>query len=192
MNREITKPMQKKGIRRLERFNAQDILGSPFPVILENAVDEKYDMATGLAISHVIPDVQGLTTVVALLRAGRNQKLNGKEIKFLRKSLSSKAVDFAEAVGISPEQLSRYENDKQPIPLIYERLLRGAVYLGHFETAYRMGMDMKNLLTMKIVSAHSVENACFVSLCLEIDPNEKKKPVVAPPVPDIGAWKRVG
>jgi len=154
------------GIRRIEQFDAKDLIGAPFPVILHDSVDEKYDLNSGDVLSHVIPNVRALIAVVAIMRVASDQKLNGAEIRFLRKSLARKAKDFAEDVGISPEQLSRYENEKQPISLIYERFLRAAACLGHFDEAYGLGIDMKKLLTMKVRSVRPAERNFAVHLCL--------------------------
>jgi transcriptional regulator with XRE-family HTH domain len=179
------------GIRRLAEFDAKDLIGTPFPVILHDSVDEKYDLDSGEVLSHVIPNVRALIAVVAVMRAAKEQKLSGEEIRFLRKSLGRKAKDFAEDVGISPEQLSRYENNKQPISLIYERFLRAAVCLGHFDEAYRIGIDMKNLLAMRIRSACLAEDRCVMHLCL-IPEDEFTNPRPRDSLPSEPAWRKTG
>jgi transcriptional regulator with XRE-family HTH domain len=185
------KTHQSVGVRRLAEFDAKDLIGAPFPVILHDSVDEKYDTVSGEVLSHIIPNVKSLVAAVAVLRVTREQKLNGEEIRFLRKSLARRAKDFAENVGISPEQLSRYENNKQPISLIYERILRASVCLGHFDEAYQMGIDMRKLLTLKIKSARLADNCCAVHLHL-VSEGAQTKPTIEVATSNEPSWRKTG
>lgn len=145
-------------IRRLGKYEVSGFLGTPFHVFLHDAVDEKYCGRCNEVLGHVVPEPKSLSAVVAVLRATRPRKLSGSEIKFLRKSLSRKAKELAEEMAVSPEQLSRFENDKQPISEVYERLLRATVCLGHFDVTHQLGIKTKELLSMKIDSVHDCEN----------------------------------
>lgn len=156
------------GIRRLSTFDASTILGTPFAVVLHDAVDEKYCLECNSILGHIIPHPKDLSSVVAVLRAANPKKLCGKEIRFLRKSLARKAKDLADDIALSPEQLSRFENDKQPISEVYERLLRAIVCLGHFDTTSRLGIDAKHLLSMRIPSVRDCNDSVSTHLEFEI------------------------
>jgi transcriptional regulator with XRE-family HTH domain len=52
--------------------------------------------------------------------------LKGQEIRFLRKRLGKKSVDFARLLRIEAESLSRIENEKQPVSGQVETLTRVA------------------------------------------------------------------
>jgi transcriptional regulator with XRE-family HTH domain len=135
------------------RFNASDILGTPFAVFLHDAVEEKICNKCEDVVGHIVPNPQGLNSVVAVLRATEPTKLTGKDIRFLRKSLCKKAKEVADVLALTPEQFSRFENDKQPISPVYERLLRAVVCLGHIDTAKELEVDVKSLLSLRIPSA---------------------------------------
>jgi len=144
-------------LRRLIKYEASGLLGTPFPVVLHDAVDEKYCGNCGEVLGHIVPDPKSLIAVVAVLRAANPQKLTGKEIRFLRKSLARKAKDFAGDISLSAEQLSRFENDKQPASEVYEKLVRLTVCLGHLDHTVRLGVDHRTFLTMRICSVRDCE-----------------------------------
>jgi DNA-binding transcriptional regulator YiaG len=50
--------------------------------------------------------------------------LVGQEISFLRKAMLMKATDLARTIGVEPETLSRWENNKARIGIDKDRLLR--------------------------------------------------------------------
>lgn len=51
-------------------------------------------------------------------------RLTGAEIRFLRKHLGWSAEAFAGVIGVRPETVSRWENEKEPMGATSERLLR--------------------------------------------------------------------
>ena len=61
-------------------------------------------------ISAVIPDIRDLMHQLATGVADKQDRLTGQEVRFLRKRLKKKSVDFARMLGITPEHLSRIEN----------------------------------------------------------------------------------
>lgn len=72
-----------------------------------------------------IPDVQGLIAAVAVARIMLPTKLNGPEIKFLRKTINLSSKDFAKIMGVRPETVSRWENDgEQQIGYAEEKVFR--------------------------------------------------------------------
>jgi transcriptional regulator with XRE-family HTH domain len=50
--------------------------------------------------------------------------LIGEDIRFLRKRLGKRAVDFAELINKTPEHLSKLENDQVPLPEDTDKLIR--------------------------------------------------------------------
>lgn len=95
------------------------------PVIL---LDSVYEARSGSASGPVIPDETGLEVAMAMARIMDEHKLNGQEIKFLRRAIGLKAVDLADFLDVTPETLSRWENAKEPISTNPERVLRIRVY----------------------------------------------------------------
>ncbi len=71
-----------------------------------------------------IPRVALLHRVIALDVANSTARLTGAEIRFLRKYLGWSGRDFARIFGVAPETVSRWENDRDPMGAIADRLLR--------------------------------------------------------------------
>ena len=71
-----------------------------------------------------IPRLAGLQRVLARAVASEPARLEGAEIRFLRKHLGWSGVDFARTMGVDPATVSRWENDKEPMGPVAERLLR--------------------------------------------------------------------
>lgn len=90
----------------LASFDASGLLGTPFPVYVEDAVKEKTCAKCGEVLGHIIPIPDNLVAVAAVLRATNPIKLNGDEIRFLRKSVGLKAKEISKRMEISPEQYS--------------------------------------------------------------------------------------
>jgi putative zinc finger/helix-turn-helix YgiT family protein len=74
-----------------------------------------------------IPRALELHNLIASRVASKRGRLTGKEIRFLRSHLGwSSGVEFAQHFGVSPETVSRWENGKEPIGPVADRLLRMA------------------------------------------------------------------
>jgi putative zinc finger/helix-turn-helix YgiT family protein len=71
-----------------------------------------------------IPAIKDLMQLIARDLVRKKTSLIGEEIRFLRKRLGKKQTDFSREIGIEPETLSRYENDKQPISEAQDKLIR--------------------------------------------------------------------
>jgi DNA-binding transcriptional regulator YiaG len=72
-----------------------------------------------------IPDAQGLIAAAAVARIMLPTKLNGPEIKFLRKTIKLSSKNFAKIMGIRPETVSRWEGDsEQQIGYAEEKIFR--------------------------------------------------------------------
>lgn len=156
--------MAKARMDVLAEFDASGLLGTPFPVFIHDAVKEKTCSDCGTVLGHVVPMPDKLIAVVAVLRAINPIKLNGAEIRFLRKSVGLKAKEMAARIEISAEQFSRFENGRKPISEIYEKLLRAEVCLHHIESLPRIDVDIRGLLAMKIVSVRDVDKPIILRL----------------------------
>jgi putative transcriptional regulator len=71
-----------------------------------------------------IPALKSLMKLIARDLVERPDSLSGAEIRFLRKRLGKRAVDFARELGIEAETLSRFENDKQEAGESLDKLIR--------------------------------------------------------------------
>lgn len=71
-----------------------------------------------------IPDLPGLARAAAMARALNPAILSGKEIKFIRRALDMSQKQFAEMMDLSPEHVSRWENDRNGVGSASEKLVR--------------------------------------------------------------------
>lgn len=102
-----------------------------------------------------IPDRPGLLTAVAVARCKEHLKLNGQEIKFLRKAMGFTASELAAKNKVSEETISRWENDRLTINSHAERILRWRVcqVLGEKAPAIQWGDDEILSMNIEAVSA---------------------------------------
>src|ERR1700738_4083910 len=72
-----------------------------------------------------IPQIKDLFKSIADRLVMKSSALIGCEVRFLRKRLGKKGIDFSKAIGITPESLSRIECDYLPLKdLGRDRLVR--------------------------------------------------------------------
>jgi putative zinc finger/helix-turn-helix YgiT family protein len=71
-----------------------------------------------------IPDMQGLARAAAMARAQSPERLSGKEVRFVRRALDMTQKAFADAMELSAEHVSRWENDHRGIGAASEKLVR--------------------------------------------------------------------
>lgn len=57
-----------------------------------------------------IPGIEELMSVIARAVRKKEAPLSGPEIRFLRKRLGEKSSDFGQIIGVTEEQVSRWEN----------------------------------------------------------------------------------
>lgn len=74
-----------------------------------------------------IPRVEQLHKLVVSRIVGKRGRLTGPEIRYLRKYIGWSGTDFARHFGVQPETVSRWENDKDLMGPVADRLLRVAV-----------------------------------------------------------------
>ena len=71
-----------------------------------------------------IPYIEALHRVIAATLVRKPARLAPEEIRYLRKYLGWSGVDFAARIGVTPEAVSRWENGKDPMGKVADRLLR--------------------------------------------------------------------
>lgn len=104
-----------------------DTLGAPFKVILHSGVTFGVDEQTGEETVK-IPDTIGLINAVVRARVCHRRKLNGGEIKFIRKALGVKAKIIAEFLDMTAEHFSRCESEQKVMSAQAEKLFRMAAF----------------------------------------------------------------
>jgi putative zinc finger/helix-turn-helix YgiT family protein len=72
----------------------------------------------------VIPKPNQLGDLLAKHLIDKRDRLVGPEVRFLRAHLGLSGVDLARRMGISPETVSRWENGKDMMGPVADRLLR--------------------------------------------------------------------
>ena len=71
-----------------------------------------------------LPNIENLHALIAKNIASQASRLKSEEIRFLRVHLGLSGIDFAQAVSVEPETVSRWENGRSEMKLTNERLLR--------------------------------------------------------------------
>lgn len=144
--------------RVVEAYDA-DLLGSPFKVVILNAVRELFDAETGAVEETIIPDLNGLLKAVAQARIFHSRKLDGKDIRFLRQVIGWKSKKLAEMISVTPEHLSRCENGAKVLSPTSDKLLRVFVFLATLdeEQCREFKNELVEYLTdLKISAVYSV------------------------------------
>ncbi len=103
-----------------------DPAGLPYPVILVGVPIERCPECGEEAVT--IPDPEGLHRLLALNIIETDRSIVAEEIRFVRKVLDKSAVDMASLMGVDAKTLSRWENGRQKMGQVAERLLRLLVH----------------------------------------------------------------
>jgi len=90
-----------------------------------------------------IPNIAGLHRCIAALLVERKSALAAAELRFLRQFLGHSSKDFAKALGVAPETLSRWENASRDIPSVVDRVVRLLVVNTSPRTDYSADMLSK-------------------------------------------------
>src|SRR5665213_1395974 len=131
---------------RLDEYR-YELMG--IPVILVNAAWQFVcdDCAHEVTL---IPDQEGLTAAVAVARVHVPIKLNGKEIRFLRKALGFTAATLGDGIGTSAETISRWVRDHAPISPKSEIILRVLVAASLSDNAPAIDVNLPAIISMTI------------------------------------------
>jgi DNA-binding transcriptional regulator YiaG len=98
----------------------------------------------------VVPDVQALEAAIAVARVTVPDKLNGKEIRFLRKAICKKASELARFLDVTPETFSRWENDREVMSTNAERVFRLRILNSLRNSTPGVRAKVDDVLEMKI------------------------------------------
>lgn len=107
----------------------------------------------------VMPRLAQLHRVIAEHVAEKETRLTGAEVRFLRKHLGWSGEDFAKAMDVTPTTVSRWENDREQMSTMADRLLR----------LYALRSRPVEEYPNELVAAAGVKEARPVHL--EIEPN---------------------
>lgn len=110
------------GPMKSTRENHQDVEGGlPYVVLMnlevmvcQNCGEKEY----------MIPRIEDLHRLLARVVINKPGRLTGDEIRFLRTHLGYSSGDFARRMGVTIEQVSRWEHEKSAMSATAERLLR--------------------------------------------------------------------
>jgi hypothetical protein len=97
----------------------------------------------------IVPDIEGLEAAIAVARSMVPDKLSGKEIRFLRKTLGQKGAELARFLDVRAETLSRWENGKEVITTNAERVLRFRVVADLKQKAPGVEVDVAAVMSIK-------------------------------------------
>jgi transcriptional regulator with XRE-family HTH domain len=127
-------------------------LGLP-GVVLVRAVTETVCRWCGCRVSLSIPNLAGAIAAAAVARVMHPLKLTGDELRALRKAGGWSAKDLANALGVRPETVSRWETAVDPIGPANEKLVRLAVGLQLAEQAHLVPFDSDTVIAMDLQSS---------------------------------------
>ncbi len=116
----------KAEFERRQGIHEYDVAGLPYPVILVGIPIERCPACGEEVVT--IPDPEGLHRLLALNIVEADRPLLPQEVRFLRKLLDKSAKDMAALMGVDTKTLSRWENGKQKMGKVAERLLRLLVH----------------------------------------------------------------
>jgi putative zinc finger/helix-turn-helix YgiT family protein len=136
------------------------------------------------------PDFNGLLAAIAVARVKTPIKLNGAEIRFLRKALEITAKELAEHLGMREETVSRWENNKENISPPAEKLLRLLVAKTLADQTPGISVGEMEILHMPVL--HIREKHGRVSLVLEYEKTNHTGKSKTAREPDRGEyWKEL-
>lgn len=108
-----------EGVRGVHNYEASLL---PYPVILVGVPIERCPACGEEMVT--ISDAEGLHRLLALNIVEADRSILPQEIRFLRKLIDKSADDMADLMGVDAKTLSRWENGKQKVGTVAERLLR--------------------------------------------------------------------
>ncbi len=118
------------------------------PLVLVESVDQETCDSCG-ARAHIIPDMAGLVAAVAMSLVLAPYKLNGREIRFLRKAAGWSSKELADRLDVAAESITRWEKG-QAVGDSMERVLRMKLGGELHPRAPAIDYDPEDVLNMKI------------------------------------------
>jgi DNA-binding XRE family transcriptional regulator len=126
-----------------------------------------------------IPDLDDLGRATVISRALNPVRLAGREVKFLRRVLDMTQVDFAKAMDLRPETVSRWENDTPGVGGACEKLTRHNVCALLSKMARGRSYDPADIAKMELVEPTEG---------YELPPIEMVRVRVSSPTHDADGW----
>ncbi|MEP7121422.1 MAG: helix-turn-helix domain-containing protein [Byssovorax sp.] len=108
------------------RYEDRTLDGLPEVTIADLAVE--HCPACG-ATEEVWPEMEPMYRALAAAIIAKPYRLTGAEIRVLRNVLGWTAVELAAHLGVSSSQVSRWENDREPVGPVADRMLRAILAL---------------------------------------------------------------
>lgn len=124
---------------------------------------------------NIIPNEEGLDAALALVRVLSPIKLNGDELRFIRKVMGLQASVVAKQVEMSAENYSRLENGHNPINERTEKLFRFNAVIELQEKAPAIDADIKSLRTMQLNPFREGQKPIELTAVLFKEANTKKQ-----------------
>ena len=115
-------------------------------------------------IDPIIPNMDGLMHILALAVLCSPCKLNGEEVRFLRKYVNKSAVEFARFLHLDHTHLSKIENNRTEIGNRTDKLVRLMV----------INMDPKladGIKALMELMPNIVDSSCDEKQEIQIDPS---------------------
>jgi putative zinc finger/helix-turn-helix YgiT family protein len=116
----------------------------------------------------VLPKIEQLHRVIALAVVGKHARLTAAEVRYLRKYLGWSGADFAKHMGVTPESVSRWENEREQMSAVADRLLRLMVAIRAPVTEYPLDSlaqleDEPSPVRLRVEAARGVWHASAVA-----------------------------
>jgi DNA-binding transcriptional regulator YiaG len=112
-----------------------------------------------------IPDLRGLVRTVAMARALLPVQLSGKDILFMRRALDMTQRQFAEAMELTLETVSRWESGARGIGGMSEKLVRHNVCALLHEQVPAVDYDPVDITRMRILPLPEGKSLPPVPVC---------------------------
>ncbi|MGH7813623.1 MAG: helix-turn-helix domain-containing protein [Candidatus Binataceae bacterium] len=142
--------------RTVHEYRNDALIGMPGVVILD-AVEEVRCGKCGKVAATGFSNLEGLISAIAVARVGAAAKLNGRDVRFLRKALGWPSKELAAKLEVRDETVSRWENGREPVGPTSEKLLRLIVAEFLAEKAPRLDVDEKQIASMRIRTVRPVK-----------------------------------
>ena len=144
-------------MQSIPRYQVRKELMGSMQVELIDVVHELVCKKCKTVLRTDIPDMPGLIAAVCVTRAKEALKLNGQEIRFLRKAIGVNAKELAQDLNVSEETVSRWENGHLVIGGSVERILRWKVCKALEEKAPAIEWDDDEILTRMNLASVSAQ-----------------------------------
>lgn len=112
---------------------------------------DKVETPHGIGLS--IKNLDGLHKAIGCYLVMQKKTLNGKEIRFLRKHLDLTQSELGKLVGVTSQQVARWEKDQSPISGAAEALVR-VLFLEQFKNKTIKVRDILESLEEKDDTLH--------------------------------------